>query len=91
MRLGAQSSVILAAVSVLAPLRVLAQGCAMCQTALNGPGDPLSQGINASIYFLMSMPFVLAGGVGTWLFYMHRARARQAEWGGLDTQREGGR
>jgi len=80
---------ILAPLAALLPERVVAQGCAMCQTALNGPSDPLSQGINASIYFLMSMPFLLAGGVGTWLVYMHRRRARQASWSELDTQREG--
>jgi len=49
-----------------------AQGCAMCKTSLGGPGDPLSNGINASIFFMMSMPFVLFTVVGGWLTYMFR-------------------
>jgi len=83
--------VALAALIALLPCRVLAQGCAMCQTALNGPSDPLSQGINASIYFLMSMPFVLAGSVGIWLVYMHRSRSRRRNWEELHFEREGAR
>lgn len=63
----------------------------MCATALNGPSDPLSQGINASIYFLMSMPFVLAGSVGTWLAYMHWSRSRARGWDDFNTEREGAR
>lgn len=49
-----------------------AQGCAMCKTSLGGPGDPLSNGINASIFFMMSMPFVLFAVVGGWLTFMFR-------------------
>ncbi len=75
----------------LAPSRLLAQGCAMCKTALNGPADPLSAGINASIFFLMSMPFALAASVGVWLAYMYRGRQRRPEWEDFDSKREGSR
>jgi len=47
-----------------------AQGCAMCKTAIGGPGDPLAIGINTSIMFMMAMPFVLFAAVGGWLTYM---------------------
>ncbi len=47
-----------------------AQGCAMCKTAIGGAGDPLARGINASIFFMMAMPFVLFAAVGSWLAYM---------------------
>jgi heme/copper-type cytochrome/quinol oxidase subunit 2 len=61
-----------AAAVVLVAGEAAAQGCAMCKTALGGPGDPLSNGINASIFFMMSMPFVLFAVVGGWLTYMFR-------------------
>ncbi len=49
---------------------VAAQGCAMCKTAIGGAEDPLAKGINASIIFMMGVPFVLFGAVGGWLTYM---------------------
>ncbi len=47
-----------------------AQGCAMCKTTVGGPGDPLASGINTSIMFMMTMPFILFAVVGGWLTYM---------------------
>lgn len=65
--------------AVLLPGEVVAQGCAMCRTVVGGPDDPLTQAFNTSILFLMSMPFVLAASVGTWLVYMHwRGRGNRA-------------
>jgi hypothetical protein len=58
-----------AAVALSIPGDAVAQGCAMCKTALGGPGDPLSRGINTSIMFMMAMPFVLFAIVGGWLTY----------------------
>jgi len=58
-----------AALVVFADSAVLAQGCAMCKTAIGGVEDPLSRGINASIYFMMGMPFALFAAVGGWLAY----------------------
>lgn len=48
-----------------------AQGCAMCSTLVGGPGDPLGQGMNTSILFLMAMPFAMTGSVGGWIAYMY--------------------
>ena len=62
----------LVAVWAIVPEQAFGQGCAMCKTALGGPEDPLAIGLNASILFLMSMPFVLLASVGGWLTYMHR-------------------
>lgn len=59
------------AVAVLYPATVLAQGCAMCNTLVGGPGDPLGHGINTSIMFMMAMPFVMTGSVGAWIAYMY--------------------
>ena len=59
------------AASMLHPKGVLAQGCAMCKTLVGGPADPLGIGMNTSILFMMSMPFVLTGSVGAWIAYMY--------------------
>jgi hypothetical protein len=50
----------------LAPAAVVAQGCAMCATAV-APNE--ARGMNISILFLMSMPFLLTASVGGWLWY----------------------
>ena len=52
----------------------VAQGCAMCKTAVGGPGDPLARGINTSIMFMMAMPFLLFTVVGGWLAYAFRTQ-----------------
>jgi hypothetical protein len=53
-----------------APPGALAQGCAMCKTALEG--DPAAGAINASILFLMSMPYAIVGTVGAWIYLATR-------------------
>jgi heme/copper-type cytochrome/quinol oxidase subunit 2 len=80
----------LLAMTALVPSLSLAQGCAMCQTTIGGATDPLAKGVNVSILFLMSMPFVLVLSVAGWFFYMHRKSRRakpalrlvRAEYGG---------
>ena len=75
MRLATPSALVwlgLVALWGIVPEQAFGQGCAMCKTALGGPEDPLAIGLNASILFLMSMPFVLIGSVGAWLAYMYR-------------------
>jgi hypothetical protein len=67
----------------------LAQGCAMCVTALGGPEDPLSRGISISILFMLSMPFVLLATVGGWFFYMFHRERRRSSLRLLRTQKEG--
>lgn len=86
---GAALAALVAA--LVLPGQSLAQGCAMCKTALNGPADPLSAGINASIYFMMSMPFLLAASVGAWFVYMYRSRQRRLQWEDFSGDREGAR
>ena len=58
-------------VALIHPAGVFAQGCAMCKTLVGGPADPLGIGMNTSILFMMSMPFVLTGSVGAWIAYMY--------------------
>lgn len=53
------------------PDAALAQGCAMCRTAL-GVDDPVTQGFNWSIVFLMVMPYTLFASVTAWVLYTRR-------------------
>jgi hypothetical protein len=52
------------------PTSVLAQGCAMCGTALHD--DPLGRAISWSVLFLIAAPYTIVGTVGGWLYYSHR-------------------
>jgi len=72
------------------PARVLAQGCAMCATAVDGANDPLARGLNVSIMFLLAMPFALVGSVALWFTYMYwRSRLRRPSLRVLRSEREG--
>ena len=68
---------------------VLAQGCAMCVTALGGPEDPLGRGISISILFMLAMPFALVATVGGWFIYMFQRERRRSTLRLLRTQKEG--
>lgn len=48
----------------------------MCEGAVGGAQDPLGKGLNISILFLLSMPFLLAGSVGGWFFFLYRRSRR---------------
>ena len=60
------------------PESVFAQGCAMCGTALS-IDDPVTQGFNWSIAFLMMMPYVLFASVAGWVVYMRRRHMNQTQ------------
>ena len=53
------------------PQEALAQGCAMCQTLLSGANEQVTQGMLRSAFFLMTMPFVVFGSIGGWIFYRY--------------------
>ncbi len=57
----------LATITLLPP--VLAQACPGCSNALNGD---LGFGLNASILFMMAMPFTVAGGVAAGIVLLYR-------------------
>jgi hypothetical protein len=54
--------------------RALAQGCAMCGTALRD--DPVGQAFSWSVLFLMAAPYVVFGLLGGYVFYAHRRPGR---------------
>ena len=73
----AMASLTMAALAVAAlPTPAMAQGCAMCATALKDSHDPLARSMASSIYFMLSMPFALFTTVGGWLFWRHRRAGR---------------
>jgi hypothetical protein len=66
---------------VMLSIATAAQACPACKQALastenTAAGNPI-QGFMWSILFMMSMPFLLLGGFGTYLWYIVR-RARLA-------------
>src|SRR5678816_907790 len=67
---------VIALAAAALPSPAMAQGCAMCATALKDSHDPLARSMASSIYFMLSMPFALFGTVGGWLFWRHRRADR---------------
>jgi hypothetical protein len=61
----------------------LAQGCAMCQTALGGADDPLAEAVGMSVLFMMAMPYVVVASVGAWLYLAHRRAVSHPDKGDL--------
>ena len=77
------AALLIAVLSIATVLSIasVAQACPACKQALASTeharsGDPI-QGVMWSILFMMSMPFLLLGGFGTYLWYIVR-RARLA-------------
>ena len=58
---------------------VMAQGCAMCRTALeNSPeGRALAGTFNYAILFLMGIPYVLFGAAGIAIYRAYRQRSKK--------------
>jgi hypothetical protein len=80
---------LLAGVALLAGRsEVLAQGCAMCRTALGDGDDPLTRGFYWSVLLLMAAPYTVFAIIGGWLVYRHLA-AKRAAAGGDDEPRPG--
>jgi hypothetical protein len=80
-RRGATALVVLLSITTVLSIASVAQACPACKQALAstehaGSADPI-QGFMWSILFMMSMPFLLLGGFGTYLWYIVR-RARLA-------------
>jgi len=70
--------VVAALLSVL-PADALAQGCAMCKTALDGPMDPTTEAFNVSSLFLMATPYTVVGTLGVWMYLSARRADRTAD------------
>ena len=43
----------------------------MCQTLLSGANEQVTQGMLRSAFFMMTMPFVVFGSIGGWIFYRY--------------------
>jgi hypothetical protein len=70
---------VIAAVALLIGPRVAAAQCAMCGTALQDGGDPLTRGVLYSTLFLISLPYAICGSFAAYLYWRsRRARAEQA-------------
>jgi len=63
---------------LLARSDAVAQGCAMCRTALGSADDPLARGFYWSVLLLISAPYVIFGSIAGWLVYRHVMASRGA-------------
>jgi hypothetical protein len=61
--------------AVIAMLPVVSWACAICW----GGDDALARGMNVSILFLVSMPFLISGSIGGVLFVAYK-RAQGQRW-----------
>ena len=66
---------LLGALAVIAMLPMVSWACAICW----GGDDALARGMNMSILFLASMPFLIIGSIGGVLFVAYR-RAQGQRW-----------
>ena len=67
----------------------------MCQTLLSGANEQVTQGMLRSAFFMMTMPFVVFGSIGGWIFYRywktnrsHRAQGTLPSLRGVSTPKE---
>jgi len=68
--------VLMSSVAIFAvALPSFAWSCAVCW----GGDDALSRGLNASVLFMMSMPFLVGGSI-LGVFYVAHQRARGQKW-----------
>ena len=55
---------------------VLFAQCAMCKAVLESEaktgGSNVAAGLNSGILYLMSVPYIMVGGAGIWLFIKHK-------------------
>ncbi|GIW39760.1 MAG: hypothetical protein KatS3mg076_0337 [Candidatus Binatia bacterium] len=56
--------------------KALAQGCAMCGTAV-GSDATLAGAFNRGILLLLAGPYLLAGALGGWIVYAYWKRAKE--------------
>lgn len=76
MRYGLRLATVLVAVSTWVLLGAVAEACPSCRDGLaQGPQANTVRGVFYSILFMMSMPFVICGGLGAY-FYLLVRRAR---------------
>ncbi|MBI3796794.1 MAG: hypothetical protein HY268_07485 [Deltaproteobacteria bacterium] len=72
------TSLVLSVLAMMFPSRVLAQGCAMCQSVMPHGSEPMARGMFWSVLFLMTAPFAVGISISGWLFYQHW-HARRAQ------------
>jgi hypothetical protein len=75
---GTVATVVGVVALLIGPSAAAAQ-CAMCGTALQDGGDPLTRGVLYSTLFLISLPYAICASFAAYLFWRsRRARAEQA-------------
>ena len=89
MRTATRWSLAAALLGLLGPgaSHVLAQGCAMCGTAIKD--DPTGRAISWSVLFLIAAPYTVVGLVGGYIFYTYWRAAADRRASVIDLFRTG--
>ncbi len=71
--------------ALIASPEALAQGCAMCKTAVEGSDDPLAKAIAASSIFMIVVPLAVMATIASWVaLAMKRGQAAPQEINEID-------
>jgi hypothetical protein len=62
--------------TALVPVPMIANACSVC---LTGAGDPTADAFNASVFFLMAMPYVVVGSIAGGLIFRYRRALKRRE------------
>lgn len=60
----------------LVSVSTLSHACSVC---LTGAGDPTADAYNASVFFLMAMPYLVVGSIAGGLVFMYRRALKRRE------------
>ena len=60
----------------LVSLPMTSNACSVC---LTGAGDPTADAYNASVFFLMAMPYVVVGSIAGGIIFMYRRSAKRRD------------
>jgi hypothetical protein len=67
---------LICASTALVPVPMIANACSVC---LTGAGDPTADAFNASVFFLMAMPYVVLGSIAGGLIFRYRRALKRRE------------
>ena len=62
--------------TALVPIPTIANACSVC---LTGAGDPTADAFNASVFFLMAMPYAVVGSIAGGLIFVYRRALKRRD------------
>lgn len=62
--------------AALASVPMISHACSVC---LTGAGDPTADAFNASVFFLMAMPYAVVGSIAGGLIFVYRRALKRRD------------